>query len=230
MTPKKDKNAPMFPRTLRTTRQLLRPALTALLLSVPATALYASPASAQAVITGNQTMTATVETIDAETHTLLLRDQKGGLLNLDIPKDAKNLPHLEAGDRIAVRFFQTMAADIAAPGTPLPESTVSSARGYARRHPHGTLVSFQRQRVKVVAVDAAAHKVTIIDHADITRTVTIRQKALLPLLNSLKMGDEVDVTTMDAVSFSVLNRTVNGDVSVTEKTGEQAPAAQPATH
>ncbi|GBQ94944.1 preprotein translocase subunit YajC [Asaia lannensis] len=223
----------MVLRTLRTTRRLLRPALTALLLAAPAAVLHAPSAAAQAVITGNQTMTATVETIDAETHTLLLRDQKGGLLNLTIPKDAKNLPHLEEGDRIAVRFFQTLAADLAAPGTPLPESTVSSAKGYARRHPHGTLVSFQRQRVKVVAVDAAAHKVTIIDHADITRTITVRQKALLPLLNSLKMGDEVDVTTMDAVSFSVLNRTVNGDVSVTEKTGVQAPAsssAAPTTH
>lgn len=218
---------------MRTTHRLLRPALTALLLAAPAAVLHAPSAAAQAVITGNQTMTATIETIDAETHTLLLRDQKGGLLNLTIPKDAKNLPHLEEGDRIAVRFFQTLAADIAAPGTPLPESTVSSAKGYARRHPHGTLVSFQRQRVKVVAVDAAAHRVTIIDHADITRTITVRQKALLPLLNSLKMGDEVDVTTMDAVSFSVLNRTVNGDVSVTEKTGDQAsvnPSATPANH
>ncbi|CDG40763.1 MULTISPECIES: hypothetical protein [Asaia] len=210
------------------TRRLLRPALTALLFAAPASTLHISRAAAQAVITGNQSMTATVETIDPETRTVLLRDKKGGLLNLTIPKDAKNLPHLEAGDQISVRFFQTMAADIAAPGTPLPESTVSSAKGYARRHPHGTLVSFQRQRVKVVTVDAAAHKVTIIDHADITRTITVRQKALQPLLNSLKTGDDVDVTTMDAVSFSVLNRTVNGDVSVTEKTGEQTPAVTPA--
>ncbi|WP_243444056.1 hypothetical protein [Asaia prunellae] len=124
-----------------------------------------------------------------------------------------------------MRFFQTMAADIAAPGSPLPESTVSSAKGHAKRHPHGTLVSFQRQRVKVVAVDAAAHKVTVIDHADITRTVTVRQKALWPLLSTLKIGDDVDVTTMDAVSFSVLNRTVSGDVSVTENTGDQAKPA-----
>ncbi len=222
MTSKKDKNVPMVSKTAPLTRRFLRPALTALLLTAPALAVTAHPAAAQAVITGNQSMDATVETADMQTRTVLLRDKKGGLLTLTVPKDAKDLPHLEAGDHISLRFFQTMAADIARPGSPLPESTVSSAKGYAKRHPHGTLVSFQRQRVKVLAVDAAAHKVTIIDHADITRTVTVKQKALLPLLNSLKTGDDVDVTTMDAVSFSVLNRTVNGTVSVKEKTGEQA--------
>ncbi|WP_025841079.1 hypothetical protein [Asaia platycodi] len=203
------------------TRRFLRPALTALLLSAPALTVTAPYAAAQAVITGNQKMVATVESVDHDTRTVLLRDKNGGLLNVTIPKGAKDLPKLEAGDRISVQFFQTMAADIARPDTPLPESTVSSAKGYARRHPHGTLISFQRQRVRILAVDAAAHKVTFIDHADITRTVTIDQKALFPLLASLKMGDEVDVTTMDAVSFSVLNRTVNGAVSVTEDQGNQ---------
>ncbi|RUT27635.1 preprotein translocase subunit YajC [Asaia sp. W19] len=207
------------------TRRLLRPALTALLLTAPAFTLSAHPASAQAVITGNQSMTATVESVDPEARSVLLRDKKGSLLTITIPKGAKDLPHLDAGDRISMRFFQTMAADIAKPDSPLPESTVSSAKGYAKRHPHGTLISFQRQRVRVIAVDAAAHKVTFVDHSDITRTVTITQKALFPLLSTLKMGDEVDVTTMDAVSFSVLNRTVNGAVSVTEDQG-----TQPASH
>ncbi|MFC0501497.1 preprotein translocase subunit YajC [Asaia krungthepensis] len=207
------------------TRRLLRPALTALLLTAPAFTLPAAPASAQAVITGNQSMTATVESVDPEARSVLLRDKKGSLLTITIPKGAKDLPHLDAGDQVSMRFFQTMAATIAKPDSPLPESTVSSAKGYAKRHPHGTLISFQRQRVRIVAVDAASHKVTFIDHSDITRTVTITQKVLFPLLGSLKMGDEVDVTTMDAVSFSVLNRTVNGAVSVTENQG-----TQPASH
>lgn len=215
----------------RWTGPFLHPALAALSLAVAGGAIPSSPAFAQAVITGNQTTTATVETVDAQTRMVLLRDRKGGLITLTIPRDARDLPRLEPGDRISLRFFQTMAADIATPGSPQPESTVSSARGYARRHPHGTMVSFQRERVRILAVDPAAHKVTFIDPSDITRTVTIRKKAMQALLPSLKVGDQVDVTTMDAVSFSVLNRTINGDVSVTEKAGTQETpkaAAKPA--
>ncbi|WP_367160192.1 preprotein translocase subunit YajC [Kozakia baliensis] len=208
--------------------KLLGSTLAVTMLGAPSFLILAPSAHAQATaITGNQVTTATVETIDPDTKTILLRDHTGGLVTVTIPKDAHNLPHLQPGDQINLRFFQTIAADIAKPDTPLPESTVSSAKGLVHRHPHGTLISFRRQRVRILAVDATNHTVTFIDPDQITRTTTVHHKPMQALLSTLKVGDEVDVTTMDAVSFEVTNRTITPAVTVSEKTGQQTPVEAP---
>lgn len=196
----------------------------ALISALPLAAPFVTGAAhAQAtVITGHQVTSATVETVDTDTGTVLLRDdRKDGLITISVPRGATNLPRLQSGDRITLRFFQTIDADIARPGSPVPTSTVSSAKGYVHRHPHGTLVSFRRQRVHILALDVPEHKVTFIDPDDITRTVVLHEKAMQDLLATLKVGDDVDVTTMDAVTFSVTNRSIVPDVSVTEHSGHQ---------
>jgi hypothetical protein len=167
-------------------------------------------------ITGNQFSSATVETVDPVSGEVLLRDHTGGLITVRVPKGVHNLPHVQPGDQINVRFFQTIAAEIAPPGSPPPESTVSSARGLTNRHPHGMMVSFQRERVRVLAVDAPHDVVTFIDPSGITRTVTVKEKPIQALLATVKVGDAVDVTTADAVSFEVTNRVVTPSTTVIE--------------
>ncbi|GBQ71026.1 hypothetical protein AA103196_2654 [Ameyamaea chiangmaiensis NBRC 103196] len=208
---------------LRLARSCVIPVGCAVALSAPAVSLRA-----QGVITGNQTTAAVVETVDPDSHTVLLRDHNGGLISVVIPTQAHALPHLQPGDQINLRFFQTMDAEISQPGSPLPESTVSTARGYVRHHPHGTMVSTRRQRVHLLAIDPVKHVVTFSDADGATRTVTLHTKAMQALLGTLKVGDDVDVTTRDAVSFEVMNRTVTPDATVTEQNGQIAPP--PATH
>lgn len=194
--------------------------------ALSATAAHDARAQASA-ITGNQIATGTVETVDPATGTVLLRDQAGSLVTVHIPRGARHLPRVQPGDKIRIRFFQTIAADIAAPGSPMPESTVSSAQGLANRHPHGTMISFRRERVRILAIDAPHHIVTVIDPAQMTRTVTVREKPMQDLLATLKVGDQVDITTMDAVSFTVTNRVVTPSATVTEHAGRPAGGTPP---
>ncbi|NHO33703.1 preprotein translocase subunit YajC [Acetobacter sp. LMG 1636] len=198
--------------------------------------LHIGTARAQAAITGNQTTVATVETIDSGEGDLLLRDNDGGLVTIEIPRDTHNLPKLQPGDQIRLRFFQTLDATLAEPDSPPPVSTVSAAHGFRNRHPHGTLISFRRRRVRIVAVDAAKKIVTITRASGENLTIPVQQKAFQPLLATLKTGDLVDVTTMDAVSFTVLNRVVSPSVTVQEGSAASPsavvsppPAAQVAT-
>lgn len=191
----------------------------ALGLSLPASDALLHPARAQAAITGVQTTTATVETVDHDTGTVLLRDAHDNLITVTVPKGKVDLPHLEAGDLLGLRFFQTMDAAIARPDTPLPISTLQTSKGYVHRHPHGTLISFLRQRVTIVAIDLQTSTVTFTTADKSTRTVTLHAKTMQAILPSLKSGDDVDVTTMDAISFVVMNRTNTSSVSVTEQSG-----------
>ncbi|GAB6967122.1 hypothetical protein JCM25156A_11590 [Komagataeibacter kakiaceti JCM 25156] len=173
-----------------------------------AVALSGAPARAQApVIVGNQLGIATVESVDHDAGMILLRDRAGNLDTVRVDPDIRaKLPVLHAGDRIGLRIVRAIDATIAAPGSPLPESTESAAGTRTGQHPHGMMVSFKRERVKVTGVDTTRNQVTFVDPDDITRVVLVRQKPMQEFLKTLKVGDEVDTTVMDAVSFSVLSR------------------------
>ncbi|GBQ48036.1 preprotein translocase subunit YajC [Komagataeibacter sucrofermentans] len=168
----------------------------------------AMPAMAQApVIVGNQTATATVESVDHDAGMILLRDKTGNLDTVRVDPDLRaKLPVLHPGDKIGLRIVRTIDASIAPPGAPLPESTENAAGTRTGPHPHGMMVSFKRERVKVTGVDTTRNQVVFVDPDDITRVVLVRQKAMQDFLKTLKPGDEVDTTVMDAVSFSVLSR------------------------
>ncbi|GBQ12279.1 preprotein translocase subunit YajC [Komagataeibacter rhaeticus] len=166
------------------------------------------PALAQApVIVGNQTATAIVESVDHDAGMILLRDKAGNLDTVRVDPDLRaKLPVLHPGDKIGLRIVRTIDAAIAPPGSPLPESTENAAGTRTGPHPHGMMVSFKRERVKVTGVDTTRNQVVFVDPDDITRVVLVRQKAMQEFLKTLKPGDEVDTTVMDAVSFSVLSQ------------------------
>ncbi|MCE0742693.1 hypothetical protein LWC05_02110 [Acetobacter sicerae] len=202
--------------------------LAAMMSGCAVTALVAEPAAAQSVITATNNTIATVETVDSTTGEILLRAEDGDLFTLDVPVKRHVLPHLDVGDRLNIRAIKTLDATLAAPDSPAPESTTSAARGYANRHPHGTLVSFRRRRVSVVSTDVATHTLTVIDSAGTQREVVVKQKIFQPMLAQLKKDDKVDVTTMEAVSFTVLNRVVAPNVSVQQQAGAAGSAVAPA--
>ncbi|AQS84884.1 MAG: hypothetical protein ABF876_07875 [Acetobacter aceti] len=201
--------------------------LAAMMSGCTSTVLLAERAAAQSVITSTNNTVATVESVDATTGEVLLRAEDGELFTLDVPVKRHALPHLDVGDRLKLRSIKTLDATLAAPDSPAPESTTSTARGYANRHPHGTLISFRRRRVSVVSTDVQAHTLTVIDSAGAQREVVVKQKIFLPMLAQLKKNDKVDVTTMDAVSFTVLNRVVAPNVSVQQQTGATGSVAVP---
>ncbi|BAK83840.1 hypothetical protein [Komagataeibacter medellinensis] len=176
--------------------------------SVAALSVPSVPAMAQApVIVGNQTATAIVESVDHDAGMILLRDKAGNLDTVRVDADQRaKLPVLHPGDKIGLRIVRTIDASIAPPGSPLPESTENAAGTRTGPHPHGMMVSFKRERVKVTGVDTTRNQVVFVDPDDITRVVLVRQKPMQEFLKTLKPGDEVDTTVMDAVSFSVLSR------------------------
>ncbi|PYD75013.1 preprotein translocase subunit YajC [Novacetimonas pomaceti] len=213
------------PAALRFVPSVFVPGLAALSLGAMTMAMtVGAPHAARAdtsVIMGNQVSSATVETVDHEAGTVLLRDHTGDLVTVRIPPEARNVPRLQAGDKINIRFFKTMDATIVPPGTQPPVSTVTSAKGYAGLHPHGMLVSNRRERVHVLAVDPAHNIITFDDPDEITRTEVIHDKAMQPLLGTVKVGDYVDVTVTDAVSFEVTNRVIAPSATVQQAPGQK---------
>lgn len=167
--------------------------------------LAAGPALAQsATILDAGGATAIVETIDMRDRAVLLRGETGNLLTVHVPREVRNLPQMRPGDRVSINVVNTVAARIARPGEPLPQSTASAARAAPGERPGGLFVDHQRMRVKIEGVDAASNTVAFIGEDRVPRRMTLRDPAMRALLPSLRVGDEVDVTFTEAVSLRVL--------------------------
>jgi len=168
-------------------------------------ALATGPALAQsAAILDAGGATAIVETIDMRDRAVLLRGETGNLLTVHVPREVRNLPQMRPGDRVSINVVNTVAARIARPGEPLPQSTATAARTAAGERPGGLFVDHQRMRVRVEGVDAPSNTVAFIGEDRVPRRMTLRDPAMQALLPSLRVGDEVDVTFTEAVSLRVI--------------------------
>ena len=179
------------------------PSMTFGLILVAAAAATVRVAAQPSVILGAEEARATVETVDQQARTVLLRGPTGGLLTVHAGPEVRNLPQVKPGDQVVVRYAEAVAARIVRPGDPAPESTTTMARAAPGERPSGLVVEHIRRRVTIEGVDPANGTVSFIGPDRVPRTVAVRQPAMQDFLRTLKAGDEVEVTFTEAVAISV---------------------------
>jgi hypothetical protein len=161
-------------------------------------------AAAQPVaIVGTDEVRATVETVHQQKRMVLLSGPKGELLTVHAGPEVRNLPQVKSGDRVVIRFTGAVAARIVRPGEPLPASTTSTLRANSGERPAGMIIDHDHERVTIEGINLPNNTVTFIGSDRVPRTVTVQQPAMREFLRTLKVGDEVDVTYIDAVAISV---------------------------
>jgi hypothetical protein len=168
--------------------------------------LLAAPlrlAAQPAVLIGTEEVRATVETVDQQQRMVLLRGPTGTLLTVHAGPEVQNLPQVKPGDQVVIRYTEAVAARIARPGDPAPESTASAARAAPGERPAGLVVDHVRERVRIEGVDTANNTVAFVGPGGVPRRVAVRQPAMQEFLRTLKAGDEVDVTFTEAVAIRV---------------------------
>lgn len=180
-------------------------------------------AHAQAsVLLKHQSAKAVVETVDHDARELLLREANGHLITIEYGSSVRDLPHVNAGDKLSISFVETLGADLAQPGSPLPESTLTTARGYVHGHPRGVIASFRRERAKINSIDVPTHTISFTTDDDTSHVAVLRTKAMQDFLKTLKVGDVIDITRMESISYIILNDTV---APATPDAAPQAPVA-----
>ena len=171
-----------------------------------------SSARAQAsVLLKHQSTTAVVETIDRRAREILLREKSGHLITVEYGDAVRDLPRLHEGDTLLISFVETLGAEIVPHGSPMPESTIATARGFVHGHPHGVIAAFNRERAFVRGVNLKTHTLTFVsddkDDRDL-HVVVLRTRAMRNFLATLKVGDVVDMTRVESLSYVITNTPV----------------------
>jgi hypothetical protein len=133
---------------------------------------------------------AVVESVDKQARQVLLHLPEDTLLTLTVPPAVKAIDKLRPGDQVAVRYYDATVIRLAKTNAP---STAKPAPG--------TSANGEIQGVRtVVGVDPSRGTVTLADAKNHVETLGIPDRSIL---QTLKPGDNVDVTYREAIDISL---------------------------
>jgi hypothetical protein len=150
-------------------------------------------------------LTATVESIDQATRTLVLRGESGERAVVVAGPDVRNLTQVEAGDTVHLTYFIGLAAAVKPKGsaTSPPLEGVAVDRAPPGARPAGAIGRTLVSTVKIDSVDTSFHTVTFTRADGITRTVGIDDPEARKFIRTLRPGDAVEVTYSEATAVRV---------------------------
>lgn len=147
-------------------------------------------------------VSATVTAVDLPGRLVTLRGPEGKLFTVEAGEQVRNLPQVEIGDQVVVRYYEAIAAELAKPGQ---QAAVSAevARAPLGAKPGAGVAQQVTDTVRIDALDLATHTVSFTDSEGHSQTITVRDPKMQDFLKKLKVGDQVAVTYTEAVAIAV---------------------------
>jgi hypothetical protein len=174
-----------------------------LLLEMPAMAAEMKAQDGSSSIkTETTSITSTVEKIDYQTRTVVLKGPKGDLVELQVGEEARNFDRVKKGDLVTVENSQSVALEVQkAKGEAVASETTTVTRAKPGEKPGGTVKTTGVMTVRVEAINYTTREATLklADGSIMNITVGPQVKRL----NEVHKGDEVIVRYTTTVSISV---------------------------
>ena len=149
--------------------------------------------------------TATVEAIDAATREIKLKGENGSFSIIAGP-EVRNFDAIRVGDKVNVAYFEALIAELKKKGAGAAEP---SAVVTAERAPVGGIPSASASRivtlpVKIESYDTATDTVVFTEPSGVRHTIVVQAQSMKELGRTLKPGDEVELTFVDAIAVDVV--------------------------
>ena len=167
-------------------------------LAVPAVVLAQKPVEK----TESIEMTATIEAIDHTERLLTLKDTDGDVETIYAGPEVKRFSELKVGDKVTLRYYESMAYSVRKPGAPAPppaSGKTTTTPGTGAR-PGATMSKQETATVTIKAIDTKAPSVTVLDEHGKTASFRVEDKKNL---EGVAVGDKVDITYTRAFLVSV---------------------------
>lgn len=145
----------------------------------------------------------TVEGVDVPNRLVTVRGASGDSLTVYVDPSVKSFPQAGVGDRVRVRYVESIAFQLTKAGDPIGNYQVKeeTAKPGAGR-PAGAASTEIKTTVRIESVDQAGSRVTFTGPRG-RRTVQIQDPAMRDYTSKLRPGDNVDVTYKEALALSL---------------------------
>jgi hypothetical protein len=158
-------------------------------------------------VENTQTISATVESVDLSKRLVSLRGENGRSATVEVAPEVRNLSQVQPGDKVVVRYYEALAAQLKKKGESetLNKVDVADAAAVAQpgEKPAGLVGSTVTTTVVIDSVDQSFNTVTFKGPNGTLRTVAVESDKGKEFINRLKKGDEVEVTYTEALAVSV---------------------------
>jgi Cu/Ag efflux protein CusF len=155
----------------------------------------------KATMARTRSVVATVTEVDAPGRKVTLKGPAGAVLELKLGPDVRNLAQLQAGDRVRVRYQESLSLTLKKEGTQPPTMTrdTDSSRAEPGQLPGGEASDQIEVTADVIAVNAARQTVTL---RGPSQTVDLRMDDR-EQWKRVKVGDQVHAVYRQAMAVSV---------------------------
>jgi hypothetical protein len=141
---------------------------------------------------------ATVEAIDLELREITLKGPRARLITLRVEERVRNLPQVQVGDDVVVRYHESVGLQLRRPDPAIPEETETGSG--AEQNPASGAARQFTVAAYVEAVSPKEKTVTIRDPEGKLVDLYVRD---LNVLESLTAGDNVIATYTEAAAVSI---------------------------
>ena len=147
-------------------------------------------------------ITAAVETIDYKTRTVVLKDPKGNLLEMQVGDEARNFNQVKKGDLVTIETTESVAIEVQkAKGDARKIESTSTTRAKPGEKPAGTIKTTGIMTATVESINYQTREVSLaMPEGNIMKIIAGPQ---VKRLEEVKKGEEVVVQYSTTVSISV---------------------------
>jgi hypothetical protein len=148
--------------------------------------------------------TATVEAIDATTREIKLKGESESFSIIAGP-EVRNFDAIKVGDKVTVSYFEALIAELKTKGGSASEPTavVTAERAPVGGTPSASASRIETMPVKIESYDTATDTVVFTEPSGVRRTIAVQADSMKELGRTLKPGDEVELTFVEAIAVDV---------------------------
>jgi hypothetical protein len=145
----------------------------------------------------------TIGAIDKEAREVTINGEGGESERFTVPSSFKGFDKLKVGDKVNVRYMESVALSLGKPGEKAGVQTRSGSTQLPGEGRNGSTVHQVEATAEIVSVDPRKHEVTFKGPEGNTRTITVDDPQLREKLGTLKPGDTIRLTYTEAIAGSI---------------------------
>ena len=152
-----------------------------------------------------QTVTATVEAIDAARRTLTLKGPKGNYVDVVAPESVEKFSAIKVGDKITAKYYENIVLRLKQPGEKAVDGESAAATKSAGVKPGATAAAQRTITATITEIDPKVPSITFSGPNGWKYSSRVEDRKALA---QVKVGDKLDITWTEAllVTFAPANQ------------------------